>query len=319
MPEGATGRFHDVEEYQASLPDLQTKFVVTRPGIFAARLTWAKLPNLHLVRAQETLARVAFITLPAVPVVVSFSTGPGKGLIWNGVRLEPGDVVLHSRGERLHQRTTGQIQWGFLAIGPTFFSRNGSALAGRPLAPPAFGRVVQPRPADFARLLSVHARVGHLVETRPVNLLGHSEVGRAVEHELLEALVPCLNDRSTDDGPEPCWDHAGIMTRLEEVLAALAGQIPNVRELCAIVAVTERKLRACCDAFLGISPGHYLRSRRLNEVRATLLHADPATVRVGEIARHHGFTASGGFAAAYRLAFGENPSTTLARRRNLGR
>ena len=318
MPEGATGRFTDAEDYQTSLPGLQTELVVTQSGVFGAELTWAKLPNLHLLRARETLARVAYVELPKASVIVSFSTGGGQGLIWNGVQLGPGDVVLHSRGEHLHQRTTGPSHWGFLSIAPTFFARVGSAFAGHDLAPPALGRIVRPPTADLARLLRLHARVGHMVETKPVRV-GHPEVGRAVERELLEALVTCLNDRDSDDGPAPHWGHVGIMTRLEEVLAAQAGQIRNARELCAIIGVAERTLQACCEAFLGIGPGYYLLLRRLKVVRAAMLRGDPATVRVGEIARRHGFAASNSFAAAYRLAFGENPSATLARLRRLGR
>ena len=318
MPEGATGRFTDAEDYQKSLPDLKTEFVVTQSGAFGAQLTWAKLPNLHLLRAQETLARVAYITLPEPPVAVSFSTGAGQGLIWNGLQLGPGEVVFHSRGERLHQRTTGPSHWGFLFIAPTFFTRLGSALAGRHLGPPTLGRIVRPLPADLARLRALHARIAHIVETRPV-IVGYPEVGRAVERELLEALVACLDDSDTDDGPSPRWDHVGIMARLEEVLAIQAGQILEVRELCAIVGGAERTLRACCDAFLGISPRRYLQLRRLKLVRAAMHRVDPVTMRVGDLARRHGFAEPGRFAAAYRRAYGENPSTTLARLRNIAR
>jgi len=239
MPEVATGRFTDAEDYQTSLTGLKTELVVTQSGAFRAQLTWAKLPNLNLLRAQETLARVAYITLPEAPVVVSFSTGEGRWLIWNGVQLGPGDVVFHGRGEHLHQRTAGPSHWGFLSVAPTFFAQIGSALAGHDLAPPARGQIVQPLRADLARLLRLHARVGHMVETFPVRV-GLPEVGRAVERELLETLVTCLNERDTGDGPDPCWDHVAIMTRLEEVLAVQARQILDVRELCAVVGVPEQ-------------------------------------------------------------------------------
>ena len=53
MPEAATGRFTDPAEYQASLPDVTVELVVTGVGAFDAQLTWAKLPNVRLVRAQE--------------------------------------------------------------------------------------------------------------------------------------------------------------------------------------------------------------------------------------------------------------------------
>jgi AraC-like DNA-binding protein len=318
MAEGATGRFTDAEDYQTSLPDLKAELVVTQSGPFSAQLTWAKLPNLHLLRAQETLARVAYITLPAAPVFVSFPKGLGRGLLWNGVGLEPGDLVLHNRNEHLHQRTAGPSHWGYLSIASTFFRRHGGALAGHRMAPPTLGRIVRPMQADLAHLLRLHARVAHMVEMRPATI-GHPEVGRAVERELLEALVPCLENCKADERPGPRWDQVGIMARLEEVLAVRAGQVLNVRELSSIVGVTERTLITCCDAFLGISPGRYLQLRRLKLARAAMLSADPATVRIGEVAKRHGFSESSRFAAAYRLAFGENPSTTLARLRNFAR
>jgi len=315
MPEGATGRFTDAQDYQASLRNLKTELVATQSGTFGAKLTWAMLPNLHLIRAQETLARVAYMTLPEAPVVVSFSTRGGRGLIWNGVQLEPGDVVFHSRGEQLHQRTTGPSHWGVLSVASTFFARLGGAFAGHDLAPPALGQIVRPLPAALARLLRLHARVGRMVETAPVRV-GHPEVVRAVEHELLEALVACLIGRASQGRPSPRWDDVKIMARLEEALAVQADRSPEVRDLCNVIGVPERTLRTCCDAFLGISPGHYLLLRWLKVVRAAILRADPATVRVREISRRHGFASPSHFAARYRLAFGENPSATLTRLRN---
>ena len=44
----------------------------------------------------------------------------------------------------------------------------------------------------------------------------------------------------------------------------------------------------------GISPGHYLRLRRLKVARAAMLRSEPATARVEEVARRHGFTSSSG-------------------------
>jgi len=70
-------------------------------------------------------------------------------------------------------------------------------------------------------------------------------------------------------------------------------------------------LRSLCHEFLGLSPLAYVRLRRLNLVRAALLRSDPAIATVSGVARHHGFSELGRFAAAYRAAFGESPSTTL--------
>ena len=315
MAEGATGRFTDADRYETSLPDCTAEIVVTQSGRFEAQLTWAKLPSLHLLRAQEALARVAYIALPAA-VAVSFSARPGPGLVWDGVELGAGDLVLHSVGERLHQRTTGPSQWGSLFISPAFFDRYGSALAGYRLAPPSLGRVVRPLPENIKRLVRLHARVARLVETRPI-AIWNPEVGRALEQELLEALVTCLTGCRPHGGPGPSQEHVQSMARVEAILAARPGQVRQAKALCQLIGISGQALRACCAAFLGISPEQYLLLRRLKLVRAAMLRDDEARVRVRDIARRYGFTDAARFSEAYQMAFGEKPSATPARRRNV--
>jgi AraC-like DNA-binding protein len=89
-----------------------------------------------------------------------------------------------------------------------------------------------------------------------------------------------------------------------------------VSTLCGLIGMGERTLRACCGTFLGMGPARYLRLRRLKMVRAAMLRADPDTARVTEIAKRYGFNEAGRFTASYRMAYGENPSATLARLRN---
>jgi len=86
-----------------------------------------------------------------------------------------------------------------------------------------------------------------------------------------------------------------------------------LRAICELIGVTDRTLRSCCTEFLGIGPIRYMRLRRLRQVRNALREADPATASVATLARRYGFTELGRFAAAYRMAFGEMPSTTLRR------
>ena len=147
MPQGGTGQFTDAEDHQTSLPDLTADLIVTQAGVFDARLTWAKLPSMHLLCAREALTRVAYITLPAARVNVSFATRSGPALLRNGVELRRGEVLIHSPGERLHQRTTGLCHWGFLSVTPSFFDRYSSALARHRLARPR----VRPDRAAAAR------------------------------------------------------------------------------------------------------------------------------------------------------------------------
>ena len=247
--------------------------VVTQPGTFDAQLTSVKLPNLRLLRARETLARIAYISLPREWVFVSFATRPGPALLWNGVELRQGEVLFHSPGECLHQRTTDASHWGFLAVKRSFFSRYGSALAGRYLEPPMVAKIVQPRSTDLGRLLRLHARVAHVVETDPVTIV-NPDVGRGLEHDLLHALVTCLTGGEARVPSRATVDRTAIMVRLETALADYPDGVIPISELCALVNASARTLRTCCIESLGIDPGVYMRLRRLKRRRG-LIVANP--------------------------------------------
>ena len=140
-------------------------------------------------------------------------------------------------------------------------------------------------------------------------------IARAIEHDLLYALVNCLTADEAYPEAGSRQSHAKIMARFESVLASPDGAQRSMPEIAAAVSVPERTLRKCCEEFLGISPGQYARLRRLNLSRAALRRADPATAGVAEIARQCGVSQLGRFAAIYRAAFGETPSVTLQRAR----
>jgi AraC-like DNA-binding protein len=164
----------------------------------------------------------------------------------------------------------------------------------------------------IARLRRLHADARRLVEKKPA-LFAHPEVARALEQELICALVTCLSIGAHCRHLAPGRRRAEIMRQFEEALAAHSERVPHLPDLCRAIGVSERTLRACCAEFLGMSPIRYLRLRRLGMVRAALRHSDPATANVSDTARRHGFLQLGRFAAQYRAVFGEAPSATLQR------
>lgn len=85
-------------------------------------------------------------------------------------------------------------------------------------------------------------------------------------------------------------------------------------DLCAAARIPARTLQRLCLAEWGCSPSRFVVERRLDRVRRLLDGAGP-TRSVTDAALACGFTHLGRFAAAYRVRFGELPSTTLSRRR----
>ncbi len=312
MPGSGMRTFLDPDYYAASLRQAQLELVITSRGEFKARLTWAELHHLQLLRCEEDFPRIAYLSLTPRLVFVAFPAPSVSMPVWRGTELQVGDIMFHSRGERLHQSTPGCSIWSLIALDPVQLDNYGRALSGKPVIPPPEGRVLRPSARDAARLRRLHAQACRLAETRP-KMLAHPEVARAIEQGLIHALVTCLTAADTQVDGAAKRHHARIMIRFEEVLAEHFSRPLSVPDLCEMIAVSERTLRSCCAAFLGINPSRYVLLRRLKQVRIALRDADPDRANVAELASRYGFTELGRFAGAYLAVFGETPSTTLRR------
>jgi hypothetical protein len=179
MAENGTATFANPDDYQAGIGDAGVNLIVTGGGDFKARLTWLRLRRFHVLRGCENLPRIAFISLSPVQVFVSFPTSEGPSLTYSGLGLQFGDVVFHSRGERTHQRTNGESQWGLISLPPEQLAACSKALTGLKIAAPPIGRVLRPSRSAAVRLLRLHSRACHLAETRH-KLISHPEVARAL-------------------------------------------------------------------------------------------------------------------------------------------
>ena len=310
MTEVGTATFNDSDEYQAGVGSASVSLVLTGRGDFKARLTWLKFRHLQALCGRENMSRIAFVSLLPGRVFASLSLKSEAPTIWSGVELRPGDIVFHSLGERAHQWTQGANHWGIISLPPDGLAAWGKVLTGSKLTPPLAGRVLRPSPPAIANLRRILSSACRVAETKP-EIIAEHEAARALEQELIHALVTCLTANDAHCTLATKRHHAEIMLRFEDALAARVDRQPSVSALCAAIGVPERTLQACCVEFLGMSPSRYLRLRRFNMVRAALRRADPATATVAEIAQRYVFMDLGRFASDYREIFGEMPSATL--------
>ena len=121
----------------------------------------------------------------------------------------------------------------------------------------------------MVRFKRLFTQACHLAETkgRIAELPG---VGRALEQDMLYAIMHCVAGGISGETHEARRHHAAIMARFEEALNTLADDRPSMSRLCAEIGVAERTLRMCCAEFLGISPTRYFLLQRLNKARAAL-------------------------------------------------
>ena len=312
MPGSGIRTFLEPNDYEAGLRHAQIEFVITCGAGFKARQIWAELHHSQLLHCEEDLPRIGYAALPRQLACISFPGNSGAPPRWRGTELEPGDIMFHSLGERLHQTTAGPSVWSLITLDPVLLDDYSRTLFDKPLVPPAEGRVLRPAKRNAARLRRLHAQACRLAETKP-KILAHPEVARAIEQNLIHALVVCLIRAKINEESTAKRHQALVMIRFEEVLAKHLGRMPRMPELCERVCVSDRTLRSYCVEFLGISPARYVLLRRLKAVRRAPRDADPDEANVAELARLHGFTQPGRFAGVYSAAFGESPSSTLQR------
>ena len=310
MPTNGTTIFYERDDFEKGFRGAAINLVIIGPGKFSARLISVNLPHLSLFVVEESLPRVAYAALPAKSVNVGFPLRFQKSSIWDGIEINSRDLIFHGTGERMHQRTCGAGTWGNISVDPEFFAWTSKALTGWEIVPPQVGKSLRPSHADRVELQRQHTRLCRLVETKPLTCT-HKEVARAIEHDVVCALVRCLTADVVHGDTAARRRHSTIMNRLEKLLVEKFDRQVPTSELCRAIGVSERTLRLSCANFIGMSPGHYMRLRRLNLVHTALGHADPAATSVAEIAEHYGFLELGRFAGVYRTIFGEMPSETL--------
>lgn len=307
-----TNTFTDPDDYRANTPGLNIALVLTGSDTFRSDMTWVQMDHIRLVRIIESAPRIAFVSLAPASVFVSFPLHSDPQPVWNGVHLRRGEIILHSGGEHFHQMTIGSARWGLISLAPDQLHKFSRTLTGQELEPPKVARFLRMPPNVAGHFLRLYTQACDLARLRP-DLMAHREVARALEQDLIHALVNALTSGEPRSNSTTRQRHAVIMDRFECVLGAQHGRPLPTPELCIAIGVPERTLRMCCAEFVGRSPVSYARLRRLNLVRSALMRSNPATASIATIARNFGFSEPGRFAAAYRLIFGETPSVTLRR------
>ena len=313
MAKSSTFTFNDPDGYAAGFGRPRIDLTITGAGDFRARLSRLNLKHLEIYWLRENLPRIGYLSLPPGQVFLSFPVGGGRrSPVFAGFACQSGDIVLHSRGEHIHQRFGGNCQWGLVSLSPEHLENHAKALMGRPITAPHATRILRPVRAEAFRFKGIFRQACRLIDTG-TKLIERPEVARALEQELLYAIIHCLAAKEADDDPKTRHHHAAVMVRFEETLKKCIDQRVNLPALCAEIAVPERTLRMCCTELLGVSPMRYLLLQRLNKARSALRRADASTTSVTQIARNHQFVELGRFAVTYRTIFGETPSTTLER------
>src|SRR5277367_6219236 len=189
----------DPQEYQKAVHAADVQVYVTGRGEFEANLTRIKLDHLWMQRARFSLPSVTHSVVAKDRRMIFLQFDPHQApILHSGIEVPPNEIVCYPSGSEHHYRTSTSYHCGGMSLTHEGFAALANVLVGRDLPPPATMKVVRPPPALMSRLLSRHKAAADLAATAP-DVLAHSEVARAMEQELVSAVIACLTDPATEE------------------------------------------------------------------------------------------------------------------------
>ncbi len=286
--------------------------LVTSCGEFRAKLVRIALPHLRLSAGTEHLARIAVMTVASNMVRVSLPVRSGSFPVSGGVPYRPGEIITHGPGHRLLERTEGPCLWRCIWLATKDLGAYSHAVTGAALQVPVGESRWRPNASALKTLTGLHDDGVRLTSRQP-NVAAGTRAADGLEQQLILALIECLVASPAPEAVVARDRRTEIMARFNDYLATCADWKIAIPTICAALGVSDRTLRAYCQATLGVSPRRYLQLRRLQLARRALRGSAPQVTTVSNVARRYGFESLGRFASDYRAQFGELPSSTLMR------
>jgi AraC-like DNA-binding protein len=312
MPSSMVATFSDLDELRSSLRGVDLKALVTNDGSFHSELTRIDLHRLWMQHGRQSSPQVLHFATLKERRSVTFLAGPGPSMAVSGIEVSQSNLIHYLPGAEHHLRMPADCYWFSMSMPETALVEDTRALLGEEIATGTASIVNRPPEHLLVRLRMLHQAAGQLARTAP-DVLSHPEVSRAIEQELVLAMVGCLTSEDDNQVVRDATRPAALMSRFEALLRSKLDGPVYLTEICSELGVVERTLRYHCHDHLGMSPHRYLWLRRMQLAQQALRRADGSRSTVTSIANDYGFGELGRFSVSYRRLFGESPSATLKR------
>jgi len=305
--------FTDPGEFAAMLRPAKVEVIPLACGRFVAKFAHIQLPRIRLRHMSESLPRLAHVQHPPDRAYFGFlATETSAPVMVDGMNVTADRVLRFGPLLHSNQHSIGATQWANISFDRAELSYMDRSMADQDLAAcGAFGLMTPDRNA-MDRLRRLHAQTVTLATGSSV-ALDETEVVRALENQLLEALMDCLGGSEQRRPTLVQTRHAMVVERFRELLDRNLDRSLYLPEVCEALGVSRRTLSYCCQEFLGMAPKRYFFLRRIYMVRRALRQAERNLTTVTEIATRYGFWEFGRFSVQYKALFGETPSATLRR------
>jgi AraC-type DNA-binding domain-containing proteins len=300
----STACYTDASEQEGALRGWAQSYSQLKPGTYAGTVEALDLGRVSVWRERINLAVEERTAPPAGRVTFVTAANGGSPYRLNAGSLPASSVAVLEGERELDVSTDGASDFLIVSIDDAELGGQGRPLPSLCPAPAA-------EAFDFCALwlLSLLSTVGAaeagLVEMAAV--LPGAVVDRLkfVHGKIFEA--PPRRERTPAD--------LALFRRAREIASEDAIDNLSVDDLAARLGVSSQTLRDAFVRVLGIGPGNWLRTHRLDGARRDLLRAEDTGETVSSIAARWGFWHFGRFSRTYAAFYGEPPSQTMRRRR----
>lgn len=166
-------------------------------------------------------------------------------------------------------------------------------------------------PAIMRRLRNVLHTICESIDNNSVRQIQHIEIQNLIVHKVPYLLAQALMASEAHTIRTTADKRNLAFTTAIDYIHSAPNQLVSISKFCHDTGINERTLqRAFLDQY-GITPKSYIQMQRLNNTYKALLHSDPESTKITDIALSQGFWHMSQFASDYRRLFGELPSDTL--------
>ena len=304
----------DFEEQAALLQGWNQEYAQVSSGMFKGSISEMAFDDTHLFLEYSSQNLFQSGRLPDDRIAVGVPLKAGSNGMFCGMPCDQESMHVFSGSKGFEFFSPSQLMMGGISVRRDKLLENFTEEE----------KDIVVRRCDEAQLIKLDgskissvggfmAGVFEMVQGNPA-LLENTSTRASLNKTVASLLTECLLENSAvSEKPisnEKCWS---IIGQTRELVAQQSESPISVAELCRHLGVSRRTLQYCFTNMLGTSPVVYLRTERLNNVRRMLRTANSVT----EAAAHWGFWHFGHFSQEYKRMFGELPSTTFKRVRNL--
>jgi AraC-like DNA-binding protein len=267
LPQSITLFFTDPAHFLAAIPNDGTsrRVLITGHGRFRARLTWIALDSLRVVAGEESLSRIAFVTVPDHMVLIVLQRQPYPAPVWGDITMHAGELVTFGPGSCAHARTDGPCRWATLLVPVRDLARLGRVVVGKTFSVPSGIQRWRPPRAPDIRLRQLHAAAIRAVETGHPELIS-PEAAHGLDQQMIEVLIECLCSSPTAADTPVARRYREIMAQFEAVIANQDHGNLRTAEICTALGISQWVLCRACQMHLGMSAASYLRLRKKQRV-----------------------------------------------------